>query len=139
MSVKQAGPVSEVVVIGGSLSGLFAAAALSGPGRTVTVVERDVWPRAAQPRPGVPQSGQAHVLLYRGLLAAEELLPGLRDDLLADGAVPFSTGQLLWLAELGWLPSDRPGFEILSATRPLFEQVVRRRTLELAGGQHAAG
>jgi len=124
-------PVSRIVVIGGSSTGLLAAAALAGPGRDVTVVERDVFPDAARPRAGVPQGNQAHVFLYRGLGAAEELLPGLRQDLLLAGAVPVNGGQLLWLTERGWLPT-RSGYEVLSATRPLLEQVIRRRTLDLA-------
>ncbi len=123
-------PVKRIVVVGGSTTGLLAAAALAGPGRDVTVVERDEFPQQARPRAGVPQSKQAHVFLYRGLLAAEELLPGLREDLLAAGAVPVNGGQLLWLSDRGWLP-PREGLEVLSATRPLLEHVIRQRTLQL--------
>lgn len=133
MQGEREAAVEQTVVIGGSLSGLFAAAALSGSGRTVTVVDRDIFPSHPSPHSGVPQSGQAHVLLYQGLLAAEQLLPGLRSDLLAAGAVPFSGGDLIWLGELGWLPEKRPGFEILSLSRPLLEHVVRARTLALPG------
>lgn len=124
--------VSHVVVIGGSLSGLFAAAAVSGGGREVVVVERDVFPSHAQPRSGVPQSRHTHGLLYRGLQAAEQLLPGFRDDLVAAGAVPVNGGHVLWLSALGWLPRTE-GFEVVSATRPLLEQVVRERTFALPG------
>ncbi len=124
--------VQQVVVIGGSLTGLLTAAALAGEGREVTVVDRDVFPKDARPRPGVPQSSQAHVLLYRGLLAAEELLPGLRSDLLAAGAVPFNGGQLFWRSADGWLPT-REGYEVVSLTRPLLEHVVRGRVRALPG------
>lgn len=123
--------VRQIVVIGGSSTGMLAAAALAGPGRYVTVVERDIFPTEHRPRPGVPQGHQAHVFLYRGLQAAEELLPGLRADLLAEGAVPANTGQMLWLTELGWMPERHSAFEVVSSTRPLLEHVVRRRTLEL--------
>jgi 2-polyprenyl-6-methoxyphenol hydroxylase-like FAD-dependent oxidoreductase len=123
--------VSGIAVIGGSSTGMLAAAALAGPGRDVTVVERDVFPDRPQPRPGVPQGHQAHVFLYRGLQAAEELLPGLRQDLLAEGAVPANTGQMLWLTELGWMPERHSAFEVVSSTRPLLEHVVRRRVLGL--------
>jgi 2-polyprenyl-6-methoxyphenol hydroxylase-like FAD-dependent oxidoreductase len=125
--------VQQVVVIGGSLSGLLAAAALSGDGRTVTIVERDIFPPDPLPRSGVPQGRQTHVFLYRGLTAAEELLPGLRRDLLGAGAVSVNAGRLLWLSVDGWLPIRDDGFELISSTRPLLEHVVRGRTLALAG------
>ncbi|MET1007783.1 MAG: NAD-binding protein, partial [Propionibacteriaceae bacterium] len=123
--------VRDIVVIGGSSTGLLAASALSGAGRHVTIVERDTFPDKPQPRSGVPQGRQAHVFLYRGLLAAEELLPGLREDLLGAGAVAVNGGQLLWLSDQGWLPNRDAGFELLSATRPLLEHVLRQRTLAL--------
>lgn len=125
--------MDHVVVIGGSLTGLFVAAALQHPQLELTIVERDILPAGPEPRPGVPQDEQPHVFLYRGLQAAEQLLPGLHHDLVAAGAVPFHTGNLPWLSPDGWLPLGRAGFEILSATRPLFESVVRRRVLALPG------
>ena len=91
------------------------------------------------PRAGVPQGEQPHVFLFRGLLALEELLPGSRQELLDHGAVPFDTGELPWLAEPGWLPVGQDGFEVLSATRPLFEYVIRCRVQELPGVQIRAG
>lgn len=121
----------EVVVIGASLAGLFAAAAANGTGRRVTVLERDDLPTEPVPRRGVPQGEQVHVLLHRGLLAAEELLPGLRADLIAAGAIPIDTGDLPWLGEFGWLPIGQPAHEFLSASRPLVEHVVRQRVLAL--------
>jgi 2-polyprenyl-6-methoxyphenol hydroxylase-like FAD-dependent oxidoreductase len=123
----------RVVVVGASLAGAFAAAAACGDGRTVTVLERDVLPDGPTPRDGVPQGRQPHVFLYRGLLAVEELLPGLRAELLAAGAVPLDTGDLAWLGEFGWAPFGRREFEVLSASRPLFEHVVVRRVRGLAG------
>jgi 2-polyprenyl-6-methoxyphenol hydroxylase-like FAD-dependent oxidoreductase len=123
--------IRRVVVVGGSSTGLLAAAALAGAGRDVTVVERDHFPVDALPRPGVPQGHQAHVFLYRGLQAAEELLPGLREDLIAAGAVPVNSGHLLWLTEFGWMPQRESVFDIVSSTRPLLEHVLRRRVLAL--------
>jgi flavin-dependent dehydrogenase len=118
-------------VLGASLSGLFAAAAAAGAGARVWLLERDVLPAVPSPRVGVPQGSQPHVLLHRGLLAAEELLPGLRCDLLDAGAVVLDTGRVAWLGEYGWLPFGQPSFEIVALSRPLFEQVVRARVLAL--------
>lgn len=123
----------RVVVLGASLAGLFAAAACAGGGRVVTVLERDGLPDRPEPRPGVPQGRQPHVLLYRGLSALEELLPGLGDELAAAGAVEIDSGRLAWLGEVGWTLYGAPQFSILSATRPLLEQVIMRRVRQLPG------
>jgi 2-polyprenyl-6-methoxyphenol hydroxylase-like FAD-dependent oxidoreductase len=119
----------RVAVIGASLAGLFAAAAAAANGADTVILERDQLPQTPQPRKGVPQGRQAHVLLHRGLLSAEELLPGLKDDLLASGASHFDSGQMPWLGEYGWLPTWLPGFELVSVTRPLLEHLVRQRLL----------
>jgi 2-polyprenyl-6-methoxyphenol hydroxylase-like FAD-dependent oxidoreductase len=73
------------------------------------------------------------VLLFRGFLAAEKLLPRIREDLLSHGAVPFDFGTLAWLGEYGWLPTWIPTYETVSATRPLLEQLVRERMKNLDG------
>jgi 2-polyprenyl-6-methoxyphenol hydroxylase-like FAD-dependent oxidoreductase len=117
----------EVIVIGGSLAGLFAAAASAAAGAHTTIIERDVLPTEPSSRKGVPQDRQPHVLLHRGLLAAEDLLPGLREDLIRHGAAQFDTGAMPWLGEYGWLPTWIPSLEIVSATRPLLEHLVRER------------
>jgi 2-polyprenyl-6-methoxyphenol hydroxylase-like FAD-dependent oxidoreductase len=128
-----------IAVLGASLAGLFVAAAAAGAGRQVTILERDPRPDGPVWRPGVPQGRQAHVLLYRGLVAMEELLPGLRRQLLDAGAVPFDTGDLAWLGEYGWMPVGIPGFGVVSATRPLLEDVVRRRVAALPGVEISYG
>ena len=119
----------QVVVIGASLAGLFAAAAAAANGADTVILERDRLPETPEPRKGVPQGRQAHVLLHRGLLSAEELLPGLRADLLAAGAARFDSGAMPWLGEYGWLPTWWPGFELISVTRPLLEHLVRQRLI----------
>ena len=125
--------VDRVVVIGSSAAGLFAAAAAVDAGAAVTIVERDILDDDVAARPGVPQGRQPHVFLYHGLLAAEELLPGFRDDLLSAGAVVFDTGDLAWLGELGWSPQGVPAYPVYSTTRPLLEALLRRRVLALPG------
>jgi 2-polyprenyl-6-methoxyphenol hydroxylase-like FAD-dependent oxidoreductase len=122
----------EVVIIGASLAGLFAAAATAATGAQTMIIERDELPETPVARKGVPQGRQPHVLLHRGLLAAEKLLPGLREDLLSHGAIPLDTGTIAWLGEYGWLPTWIPAYETVSATRPLLEQLVRERVRNLA-------
>lgn len=145
-AVIPAGPgrTGQVVVIGAGLAGLLAAAAASGAGRSVMLLDRDPLTSGPLPRDGVPQGRQVHVLLYRGLLALEELLPGLRRELLEAGGVPLDTGRLAFLNEAGWSPIGLPGFEMVSATRPLVEHLVRQRVQALAGvdvrgGRHVRG
>jgi flavin-dependent dehydrogenase len=123
----------DIVIIGASLAGLFAAAAVAAAGGRAMIIERGVLPDGAVPRKGVPQGRQPHVLLHRGLLAAEELMPGIREDLLSHGAVPFDTGTMAWLGEYGWSPTWIPAYETVSATRPLLEHLVRERVRGLAG------
>ena len=122
----------RVVVIGASAAGLFAAAGAFGAGAEVTVLERDALTDEAQPRGGVPQGRQPHVFLYRGLLAAEQLLPGLRQDLLDAGAVVFDTADLAWLGAQGWTDRSGTSYQVFSTTRPLLEQIIRRRVEALA-------
>lgn len=123
----------QVVVIGASLAGAFAAVAAAGPGRTVTVIERDALPDSPRPRGGVPQGRQPHAILRRGLVTVEELLPGFQAELRAAGAVPLDTGDVAWLAEAGWSQHGRTQFGVLAASRPLFEHLVLRRLLAMPG------
>lgn len=124
--------MTDVVVLGASLAGLWAAAAVAGAGARVVLVDRDPMPTEASARAGVPQGPQPHVFLHRGLRAAEELLPGLRRDLIAVGGISIDTGELPWLGEHGWLPPVS-SYDVVSLTRPLFEQVVRERVSALPG------
>lgn len=118
-------------MIGASFAGMLAAAAAAGAGYRVTVVERDRLPADAVPRSGVPQSEQAHILLRRGLLAMESLLPGLEQEMLDHGGRPFNTGQMPWLGEYGWMPQTDWSYPIISLSRPLLEHLVRRRVRAL--------
>jgi 2-polyprenyl-6-methoxyphenol hydroxylase-like FAD-dependent oxidoreductase len=135
-SVTSAG---DVLVIGASFAGLFSAAAAQRAGAHVTVLERDELSDDAAERPGVPQGGQPHVLLHRGLVATQQLLPGLREELLAAGGVPLDTGDIPWLSPDGWLPTGVSAFEIVSLSRPLLELLVRRRVLALDGVELRTG
>ena len=120
-------------MIGASLAGLFAAAATASVAAETVILERDRLPLTPKPRKGVPQGRQAHILLHRGMLSASDLLPGLREELVACGAAVFDGGTMPWLGEYGWAPTWLPSFEMVSVTRPLLEHVVRTRVEALPG------
>ena len=73
-------PFEHAVVLGGSIAGLLAAAALSESFQSVTIVERDELPldgpQARRARRGVPHGFQIHHMLSLGSQRIEELLPG---------------------------------------------------------------
>ena len=66
-------------------------------------------------------------MLERGWLAAEQVLPGLRAEVVDHGAARFDSGRMPWLGEYGWLDDLVPGFDLVSVTRPLLELIIRRR------------
>lgn len=72
--------LNRVVVVGGSMAGLAAAATLSSRAREVVVIE----PHAAPALP--PQAGLPHAMLASGALVLSELFPDLAHRLLARGA-----------------------------------------------------
>lgn len=121
------------MVIGASMAGLFAAAALAAHGWKVQVLERDALSADPEHRRGIPQDRQAHILLHRGMVAIDQLVPGFRAELLARDAVPFDTGSMPWLGEHGWLDTAVPGWEVVSATRPLMDAVTRDLVQALPG------
>ncbi|WP_157874016.1 NAD(P)/FAD-dependent oxidoreductase [Kineococcus radiotolerans] len=118
-------------VIGASLAGLFAAAAAANAGHQVTIIERDGIPTTPQARRGVPQSEQTHILLHRGLLSAEHLLPGLHDELIQRGAPEFKVGRMALLSADGWAPRGDYGYPLVCSSRTLLEHVIRKRVLAL--------
>jgi 2-polyprenyl-6-methoxyphenol hydroxylase-like FAD-dependent oxidoreductase len=124
----------RAVVIGASMAGLLAARVLADHVEEVVLVERDVLPAGAEHRRGVPQDHQFHALLARGRHIADDLFPGFGAELEEAGAVRFGMPRdLLLLGRGGWMDRRAPGWEALSATRPLIEAVVRRRVLDLPG------
>lgn len=120
----------RAVVVGASIGGLSAAGALAGYFDRVDVVERDCLTGSVELRPGVPQARHPHGLLAGGLEALEALHPGFEIDLAAAGAVAVRIAQEMRheRADVGVLPMRDLGWSILCASRPLIEQVLRRRT-----------
>ncbi len=122
---------NHTIIIGGSVAGLMAAAAASARFAKVTLIERDVLPDGPEPRTGVPQSTQIHVILPLGLDRMEQLLPGIRQAFIDRGCLEFDQ-----LAEVPTLGEAAWKVRVYSANavafrRPLFEEVIRERVLAL--------
>lgn len=124
----------RAIVIGASMAGLLAARVLSDHYAQVVLVDRDRMPDAIEPRRGVPQGRHLHSVLGAGDQIIKELFPGIRDEFHAAGAGSVEIGrELRVITAFGELPRvdvTEPG---LCATRPLIEDVVRRRVLALPG------
>jgi 2-polyprenyl-6-methoxyphenol hydroxylase-like FAD-dependent oxidoreductase len=134
----------HAVVLGASMAGLAAAAALAERFHRVTIVERDTLPRADAYRRGVPQGRHLHILLPAGRVGLAELLPGVVDDLRAGDARVIDTTEVRFNIAGGSLLLDDADLDIVSATRPLLESVVRDRVRAQPGvrfleGQNAVG
>ena len=97
----------------------------------VTLIERDHLPEGTANRPGVPQARHLHFFLKRGLMAVEELFPGVKPDLLAAGSHLLDQGKdFRILYRSGWSPKVSCDLEICAFTRPLLETTIRRHLLE---------
>lgn len=121
----------RAVVVGGSISGLFAAAALA-EFADVTVVERDTLPAGPEPRRGVPQARHAHLVWTGGVRAFDELLPGLVAEVVAAGAhLPHIMGDMVSRApnEIWFRRFTSTEHRILVCSRDLLDAVIRARVL----------
>ena len=122
----------HAVVIGGSMAGLLAARALSGPYERVTVIDRDTLPDGLEGRKGVPQGRHTHGLLPHGQVCLDVLLPGLTGELVADGAATAAALQEMRYVVGGHeLARPATGRHAVLASRPFIEGHVRRRVRAL--------
>ncbi|WP_107092798.1 FAD-dependent oxidoreductase [Streptomyces sp. NRRL B-24085] len=138
-------PARVAVVLGGSHTGMLAAAALAGLADRVVVVERDVLPSGPVPRRGLPQARHVHQLWSGGALALEELLPGVTEGLRAAGAhrLPVTT-DMVALSPRGWFRRWTESHFMLLSSRDLLDATVRARVLaddriELLAGTEVLG
>ncbi|MET9410603.1 FAD-dependent monooxygenase [Streptomyces sp. NPDC002935] len=127
----------RAVVIGGSVAGLLAAAALSRSVDEVIVLERDELPEGPQPRRRTPQARHAHILLPSGRDAIQELLPrvDVRERLLASGAHEQPLTDMLGFGPQGWFrrwPTVTDELLLTCCSRDLLEWTVRGAVLDTA-------
>ncbi|MFW6359746.1 MAG: FAD-dependent oxidoreductase [Chroococcales cyanobacterium] len=119
---------NHAVIIGGSIAGLLAARVLSEHCDRVTILERDTYPSTPQPRPGVPQSSQIHVLLAQGENLLEQLFPGLKRELIQNNAIEVNwTTDYSVLFPQGWAAKVPSEVTTQTCTRHLLETLLRQR------------
>jgi 2-polyprenyl-6-methoxyphenol hydroxylase-like FAD-dependent oxidoreductase len=122
----------HAVVLGGSMSGLMAARALSDHFVRVTLLERDRVPPERPARPGVPQAAHAHLLLSSGCSVLQELFPGFRAEMMIRGALGAElSDEGRWHLPNGRLVCRSTKLRSLLASCALLEGFVRERLLRL--------
>ncbi|MGB3533816.1 MAG: FAD-dependent monooxygenase [Microcoleaceae cyanobacterium] len=118
----------HAVVMGASMAGLLAGRILLNHFDRVTIVERDRLRESSEPRRGVPQGTQVHILLARGQQILEQLFPGLIADIAAAGGPKVN-----WTAECpvysvkGWLPRFVSDVVTYTCSRCFLELKIRQR------------
>ncbi|MFJ5553281.1 pyridine nucleotide-disulfide oxidoreductase [Streptomyces sp. NPDC093225] len=124
----------RAVIIGGSLAGMLAAAALSPYADEVVIVERDVLPTGPEGRRHLPQGRHGHILWSGGSEAMDALLPGTIDRWKAAGGrkIPLTQG-MVSLSPRGWFRRWRPTHHIVACGRDRLDWVVREAALALPG------
>lgn len=122
----------HAIVIGASMGGLLAARALADYYDEVTVLERDDLTDANEPRKGVPQGRHAHGLLARGREVLEQLFPGFSEEMVGQGAIFGDVvDEVLWFNHGVYLNNTPSRLQGLLISRPMLENSVRRRVLQL--------
>jgi len=118
----------HAIVIGGSIAGLTTARVLRDHFAQVTIIERDGPPTADAFRVGAPQARHPHVLFARGQNILEAQFPGIVQELIAAGAVPFYPGQEFRLfANQRWVAPFPSPIVCIGCSRPLLESTIYRR------------
>lgn len=132
--------IDHAVVLGGSVAGMLASAALARHARRVTVVERDPGSSGLVHRRGVPQDWHVHALLDRGRLAIDHLMPGVFEELEELGSLRFDAGRhMRWFHGGSWRVRTPTDFELYAQSRVLLDAVLRRRVRSLPNVRWLAG
>lgn len=125
---------SRAIVVGGSMAGLLTARVLTDAFETVTIVEKDPLPDEPTVRSGVPQAHHGHAMQEAGRATLERLFPGYTDELKAAGAVEIDLlSDFKQYDNGGFMAEGSNPIPWYCASRPLFEQVTRRRVRNLDG------
>ncbi len=116
------------VVVGGSMAGLCVARVLTDAFETVILIERDTLPDEPAIRDGAPQTSQPHALLEAGRATLEGFFPGFSADVKDAGGLELDmTRDIAWHDKGGVVAESETPLSALYASRPLFEQIARKR------------
>lgn len=125
--------LDTVVVVGGSVAGLLAAAAVAPHAGRVIVLDRDPLPAGPATRPSTPHDRHSHGLLASGRQSIEALLPGFTDRVIADGGLSNTdlgrAGR--WWIGGGLIADCELGVRGIAASRAEFEHAIRARVREM--------
>lgn len=138
----------QVVVVGGSVAGLFSALALSRAGHRVVLIEKENFEECASPveafekwdRRGAPQTRHSHAFLARLHNEIKAREPKLYSALLEAGAetIPFTEMTREFFPEESLLPEDEE-ITLLACRRMTFDWVLRRHVLSETDAQFLSG
>jgi len=113
---------ARAIVIGGSITGLLAARALTEHFSSVSLIERDSFPDGPDFRKGLPQMRHVHVLLKQGERVMEHYFPELLPELIAGGAHLIDMGgDLRWFNFGNWKTRFQSGVDFFCQTRGFLE------------------
>ncbi len=135
----------HAIVIGASITGLAAAQVFADRFDRVTVLDRDSLPAEAANRPAIPQGRHGHALLASGLIALEQLFPGLETELVGAGAIGGDViGDVRWFQHGRYKKKFQSGLRGVLMSRPLLEHTIRarvrqRHNIQLVDGRHVIG
>lgn len=121
----------RAIIIGGSIAGLLTARILANHFQQVTIIERDSLAKDSK-RLGVPQTVFVHVLVKQGLEIVESLFPGFQEELIAQGGIEVdAAADIDFLSPSGWGVRFDSDLKIVSCSRTLLEESIRKRVLAL--------
>ena len=124
----------HAVVVGASMAGLLATRVLRDRFETVTLIEKDPLPDEAIPRPSIPQGHHIHAMQKAGQATLEDLFPGYSEDVTEAGGLVLDFARDFEIYQKGDVLAKGPTrIPQYNASRPLFEQVTRRRVAGLDG------
>ncbi|GAA1948320.1 hypothetical protein GCM10009798_04360 [Nocardioides panacihumi] len=133
-------PFDRAVIVGGSIGGTLAAAAVAPHFAEVVLLDKDHLPDEAVFRKGVPQGAHFHALLAAGRQAMDELLPGFAEHAFELGAARLDSAlDVMRLDRVGWSPRFESTLEFLMASRPLIEKALRDQAHQLANVRYDSG
>lgn len=125
---------NRAVVIGASIAGLLTGRVLSDHFDEVVLLEKSSLSAGSGPRKAVPQGNHVHMILTPTYRALQQLLPGLVDDLVSNGASVFDAGTDARVLIFGKaLANGQTSQPIIGSTRPFFEHHLRQRVGSIEG------